>query len=189
MEFETGDIVTVGKGKTEWEIFHTFGGVSHLKSRNSGIKKVVADKNLTHVARFLEAKELDKARTEDEESNATASALAAGTLSVPGLDDQGDSVPATEEAPQAGVGASGSEGVTTEEIRQNTRTQKGIAARKPGPEHIPGETPAEYKARTGKKLDGRTTSYGRAILAALQPKLWGQRRRVKGPKTNTFIQK
>lgn len=35
-------------------------------------------------------------------------------------------------------------------------------------EHIPGESPAEYKARTGKKLDGRTTSYGRAILAALQ---------------------
>lgn len=38
------------------------------------------------------------------------------------------------------------------------------------PEHIPGESPAQYQARTGLKLDGRTTSYGRAILAALQLK-------------------
>lgn len=41
----------------------------------------------------------------------------------------------------------------------------------PDGQHVPGETPAEYKARTGKKLDGRITSYGRAILLALQPKL------------------
>lgn len=40
----------------------------------------------------------------------------------------------------------------------------------PVPEHIPGESPAQYQARTGLKLDGRTTSYGRAILAALQLK-------------------
>lgn len=69
----------------------------------------------------------------------------------------------TEDAPEA-------EEITTEEIRQNTRTQKGISARKPGPEHIPGETPAEYKERTGKKLDGRTTIYGRMILVGLQLK-------------------
>lgn len=37
-------------------------------------------------------------------------------------------------------------------------------------DHQPGETPAEYKVRTGVKLDGRTTSYGRLILAALQRK-------------------
>lgn len=37
-------------------------------------------------------------------------------------------------------------------------------------EHIPGESPAQYKARTGRKLDGRTTIYGRMILVGLQLK-------------------
>lgn len=36
--------------------------------------------------------------------------------------------------------------------------------------HVPGESPAQYKARTGKKLDGRTTIYGRMILVGLQAK-------------------
>lgn len=37
-------------------------------------------------------------------------------------------------------------------------------------EHIPGETRREYFERTGQKLDGRITNYGRDILAALQLK-------------------
>jgi hypothetical protein len=37
-------------------------------------------------------------------------------------------------------------------------------------DHQPGESPAQYQARTGLRLDGRTTSYGRLILAALQRK-------------------
>jgi hypothetical protein len=40
----------------------------------------------------------------------------------------------------------------------------------PNLEHIPGETRREYFDRTGVKLDGRITNYGRDILAALQLK-------------------
>lgn len=47
----------------------------------------------------------------------------------------------------------------------------GAVIRDEVPAHVPGESPAAYKARTGIKLDGRRTSYGRAILVALQPKL------------------
>lgn len=37
-------------------------------------------------------------------------------------------------------------------------------------EHIPGESPKAYQERTGRKLDGRTTIYGRMILVGLQLK-------------------
>lgn len=47
----------------------------------------------------------------------------------------------------------------------------GAVIRDEVPAHIPGESPAAYKLRTGQKLDGRRTSFGRALLVALQPKL------------------
>lgn len=55
------------------------------------------------------------------------------------------------------------------------------------PAHIPGESPTAYKLRTGHKLDGRRTSYGRAVLIALQPKLRAlgvKTRRGQGRKAN-----
>lgn len=46
----------------------------------------------------------------------------------------------------------------------------GLSTHAPHIEHIPGESPAAYQRRTGRKLDGRTTIYGRMILVGLQMK-------------------
>lgn len=106
MHFETGDIVTVGKGKTEYEITHDLDQIVHLRALVSGrAQRYIPKAKLTHVARFKILKDAEKAQTEDQHI-----------------------------------------------------------------EHIPGESPAQYKARTGRKLDGRTTIYGRMILVGLQLK-------------------
>jgi hypothetical protein len=108
VKFETGDIVRIGKGKTEWEILLVGTDHANIRSLSSSQKRYgVPLASFTHVKKF-------EALNGQEEGK-------------------------TEQTPDL--------------------------------EHVAGETPAEYKARTGKKLDGRITSYGRAILLALQPKL------------------
>lgn len=61
--FEKGDAVTIGKGKTVWDIFHIFGGVAHLKSRTSGIKKVVEE---GEIALFLNVRDTDEWKEANE---------------------------------------------------------------------------------------------------------------------------
>lgn len=108
MDFETGDIVTIGKAKTEYEITHDLDQVVNLRALVSGrAQRYIPKAKLTHVARFKTLKDAEKAQTEADNAHI---------------------------------------------------------------EHIPGESPAEYKARTGRKLDGRTTIYGRMILVGLQLK-------------------
>jgi hypothetical protein len=54
-----------------------------------------------------------------------------------------------------------------------------VVVRDEVPVHIPGESPAAYRARTSHKLDGRRTALGRSILSALQAKLAPQFRKTK----------
>jgi hypothetical protein len=61
--------------------------------------------------------------------------------------------------------------VTLIEAAEKPQETIGAVIRDLEPAHIPGESPAAYKLRTGLKLDGRRTSFGRALLIAIQPKL------------------
>lgn len=54
-----------------------------------------------------------------------------------------------------------------------------VVVRDEVPVHTQGESPAAYRVRTGHKLDGRRTAFGRSILAALQAKLAPQFRKTK----------
>lgn len=143
MDFAVGDIVTVGNGKTEYEITVDLDLVVHLKALVSGrAQRYIPKARLTHVARFKALRDAEEAEVSDEV-----------VLEVP-------STPAEERAAQVL-----SETPVKYEDNAEYRDTKNQHI-----EHIPGESPAAYQRRTGRKLDGRTTIYGRMILVGLQMK-------------------
>lgn len=168
--FEQYDVVRLGKGKVEYTVLSdVVTHEAHIESKNTGKAQTVDASRLVLVRDIRTVPPIsEELLTKCEDLIATASAVAEGTLSVPGLDVQGDAVPAAEEATEQ-------EAVTVTWIDPEPGAESRyesilLPEENPIPEHTPGESPAAYQRRTGRKLDGRTTNYGRTILAGLQLK-------------------
>lgn len=148
--FNVGDLVKFKTGKTEYEVRSIEGSmvsvtkVAVVGDGQRAVNKTANADRIRLVRSVNSGRDSDAAR-EQSFDEAAGPSKEARSVAFGHLIKQ-----PSPEKPQETIGA-----VIRDEI----------------PAHVPGESPAAYKARTGIKLDGRRTSFGRALLVALQPKL------------------
>lgn len=148
-KFKEGDRVKFATGKIEYTVWASDVDGRYTLVTDAGKVKVTTEPERLRLVRTTG---LNRAQSQFEAATARVNAVEAGAPSPEARSVAfGEAVKQpSPEKPQETIGA-----VIRDEV----------------PAHIPGESPAAYKLRTGQKLDGRRTSFGRALLVALQPKL------------------